>query len=316
MSFADEQRRADVEATARARALGPNSVLLYSCANAPYQDFVPLFAFSGLASDARFIAEAGVEDASSFAAEHGPALDLIDRTFAGRFLWREIPWTQPNGSKFRPHVVRFVTPPQTQADYVFISDVDFVFLDPELIDRHLAFMARTGLPYSNSIRPGARRMSGLHFTRWDALYPLPALAGLDLHRGNDEETLAAILERKGLPLQDREWFRPSPGIHISPSRQINVQEQDGRRIPGWGWHAFAAQHLAFWARPDAGELRPLLSERIRSGLDQLDVAVVKHLARGVRGQRETRAVRSPAGPEKASDEVSPNSKSRDRPTSD
>ncbi|HEX8232799.1 MAG TPA: hypothetical protein VF559_05595 [Caulobacteraceae bacterium] len=289
MSLTDDERRANAEWTARARALGPNSVLLYSCANAPYQDFVPLFAFSGLALDSRFIAEAGVQDAAAFAAEHGPALDLIEQTFPDRFTWRAVPWKRPDGTRLRPHVVRFVTPPQNRAEYVFISDVDFVFLNPELIDQHFRIMGRLGLPYSNSIRPGTRRMSGLHFTRWDALYPLPDLSGLDLHHANDEENLAAILERKGLPLQDRVWERPSPGVHISPSRDMNPSDKDGRRIPGWSWQPFAAEHQAFWSREDAKALRPLLSDRLRAALAQLDEAVAAHLEKLRR--RERRAVR-------------------------
>jgi hypothetical protein len=290
MMVADhDTRRLNLEGTARARALLPGSVLLYSCANGPYQDFVPLFAFSALALDERFVAEAGVEDDAAFQAEHGPAVALIDQAFPGRFTWRAVPWRRPDGGKLRPHVVRFITPPATRRDWVFISDVDFVFLNRELIDQHFRVMARLGLPYSNSIRPGTRRLSGLHFTAWDALYPLPDLSGLDLARGNDEENLASIVERKGLPLQDRVWERPSPGVHISPSREMNPSEKDGRRIPGWSWTPFAAEHQAFWARDEARALRPLLSERLRDALDRLDAAVAAHLEKS--GRRERRALR-------------------------
>lgn len=289
MSLTDEERRANLEWTARARALGPNSVLLYSCANAPYQDFVPLFAFSALALDPRFAVEAGVQDSAAFTTDHGPALDLIEQTFPGRFTWRAVSWKQSDGTKLRPHVVRFVTPPRTEREYVFISDIDFVFLNRDLIDQHFRIMGRLGLPYSNSVRPGTRRTSGLHFTRWDALYPLPDLSGLDLHHANDEENLSAILQRKGLPLQDKVWERPSPGVHISPSREMNPSEKDGRRIPGWSWQPFAAEHQAFWAREDARALRPLLSARLREALDRLDQAIAAHLDKSRR--RERRALR-------------------------
>jgi hypothetical protein len=185
-----------------------------------------------------------------------------------------VAWQAADGGKIRPNTIRFITPPLTSCDYVYITDADFLFLNTGLIRQHFRFMKRRGLPYSNSVRPEADRMSGLHFTKTDAFYPLPSLEGLDL-RENDEIILREICIRKGLHIQDEEWFRPSPGIHMSPNREVLPSIVDGRKIPGWSVGPWSKTYRELAAHPDFGAFRKTLSDRLQDGLAQIDQTLRK-----------------------------------------
>ena len=246
----------------------PASLLFFTCANAPYHDFAPLYACSVLFCAPGARVEIGVEGAFTFEAVHGGAVDVLWEHF-GRdaFSYRSAPWTLPNGAKIVPNTVRFLTPPQVAADYIYIGDIDIIFLDRTFPTAHLNFMAKTGLPYSNSVRPGTKRLSGLHFTKRAAYYPVPETKGLDLTSSNDEEVLYQLVRRKGLPVQDQEWFRPTHGIHMSPNRSI--RGEPGVR-PGWGVEHHLANYRQFIAFEPMRALRPYLSARVRGYLDQIE----------------------------------------------
>ena len=248
------------------------SIVFFTCANASYEDFVPLYAFSILAHIKDSTVEIGVEDAKAFTALHRPTLSIIDETFgAGRLKLRNVSWRLPNGQRIVPNSVRFINCPISKAEYVYIGDVDIIILDSDLVAQHLAYMKETGLPYSNSVRPSSRRLSGLHFTRMDAHYPLPQFDDLNICRLNDERLLYEIISRKTLPIQDKHWFRPVHGIHISPNRHPGrSQDLYGRPYPGWG----IKNHIQSWKSLNQNlsfqKLRGLLSSRIRFCLDAID----------------------------------------------
>lgn len=100
----------------------------------------------------------------------------------------------------------------TCTEYVYIGDIDIIVLDSTIVDQHLKLMAKTGLPYSNRARGGPRaQLSGLHFTRYDAYYPVPDVSDIDITQEVDEALLYKIVQRRGLPIQDQ-IPRPFPAF--------------------------------------------------------------------------------------------------------
>lgn len=242
--------------------------LFYGCADRKYDDFAPLHAASVLSHVQNARVEIGVEDARAYRADHGAATDIIHSVFGlDRFIIREVGWTI-NGKRIVPNSVRFITTPLTFTEYVYIGDIDIIVLDPKIIDHHLRVMAETGLPYSNRARGAPRaQLSGLHFTRHDAYYPLPNLSDIDITEEVDEALLYKIVQRRGLPIQDK-VARPFPGIHVSPNRPPEGKElADGKRGPGWGIRKWPTEFTAFSKSDLMQKLRPRLSPRIQGLLD-------------------------------------------------
>lgn len=251
------------------------SLLYFTCANRAYDDFVPLYVASGLWHAPGSRCEVGLEDLQSFEENHREALDLL-LTWYGfdRILLRTANQFKES-TRILPNTVRFIDEPNWSAEYIYVGDVDFLILRRDLQKQHITFMHKMGLSYSNSVRPNTRRMSGLHFSRYDALYPLPALTDLDLTKMNDEEVLYEICLRKGLEIQDKEWFRPEPGIHLSPNRSPLDRKVNGRLVPGWGIRPFAKAYSAFRNTKFFKELRPRLSDRVERCLTRVDEQVAQ-----------------------------------------
>lgn len=253
----------------------PGETLFFGCANSNYYDFIPLHAASVLSNVPNTTVEIVVDDQDAFKVDHARATDMIHQAFGReRLLVRPVDWTvYCPGRKVRkrivPGSVRFVTMPVTRADYVHIGDVDIIVLDPEIVRRHLNFMAQTGLPYSNKVRKRPQ-LRGLHFTRYDAYYPLPDLSHIDLSREGDEALLYQIVQLRGLPIQDKDGRPPMPGIHVSPNRPPEGRLlANGQRGAGWGIEKWTREFIAFSETALMQELRPALSSRIQSILETI-----------------------------------------------
>jgi hypothetical protein len=254
------------------------SILFFTCANGPYEDFGPLYAFSVLAHVDNASVEIGVENVDSFFSQHGPAIELVRRTFGEEKLKiRAVPWVLANGRKILPNSVRFINEPEMRAEYVYIGDIDIILLDRKFMASHLKDMDATGLPYSNSVRPATTRMSGLHFAVMDAHYPLPKLDDLDLRTLNDEIVLYEIVKRKGMPIIPDRWYRPTHGIHISPNRPVEkTKTEEGQVVPGWSVEPYKSQWAMLNAENAFQQLRTMLSPRVRECLLSIDEVAQKH----------------------------------------
>lgn len=267
-------------------------ILFFTAANQAYEDFVPLYAFSILSHVTDSAVEIAVEDTAGFYARHGAAAALLADCFGkNKLVVRNTRWTLPDRRRILPNTVRFITPPTIESDYVYIGDIDIIVLETNLLAMHLRHMELTGLPYSNSVRPTTMRMSGLHFTRTTAYYPLPDVSDLDLNGMNDEMVLYEIVRRRGLAVQDGAWYRPIHGIHISPNRppeQI-LDESGNVVVPGWGINPYARQWQRMSANTEFRRLRPLLSARVQDALNRIDSIVA---AIRPEGRAETAPTRS------------------------
>lgn len=242
-----------------------NTTFFTAC-NAPYWPFVVPYATAVLIHNDDSMVEICVEDASLFQREHGRSLQLVSEAFPDRVLIRE--------GSFKgtiPNSVRFLETPLTRTEFTYIGDVDILILDNDITSVHAAHMGRTGLPYSNCVRSGTRRLTGLHFTRTDAHYPLRVPSDLDL-KGNDEELLFRLVVEKGLVLPDPlEAFRPVHGIHLSLAR-APCPSPNGR--PHWGLTAhYARRYRDLWSNPVWAEVVPLLHPSFRWLLLVLEAAL-------------------------------------------
>jgi hypothetical protein len=241
-------------------------LLFYCCADRRYEDFAPLFIASSLWSVETARAEIGLESVDRYVGENRRLMQIIEETYRDRVVLRDVAWTR-NGVAIKPNTVRFVTQPETRASYVYICDIDLIFLDRRFPAGHLEFMEKVGLPYSNCTRPDTERLTGLHFTAWDAMYPLPDISDLNLRTTDDEVVLRLMCARKGLGFHDL-WYRPVPGIHISPNRQPEPSvSASGAQIPGW----HARPHLRAYAQFRQSDvfraIAPLLKGKAREAID-------------------------------------------------
>lgn len=193
-----------------------------------------------LANDQDAVVEIVLEDPARFAASNTEALALLDRFFEGRYAL-----SPGDFAGMTPNTLRFLATPTLVNEHVYIGDIDILVLEP-IAPGHLEHMARTGLPYSNVTRPPKhRRLSGRHFTRWDAFYPRPPEARLErLH--HDEATLFDLVTARGLPLPDPEdTYRPVHGFHLSLNRDPRAAEK--LPAPTWCVH-YSAEHARAYAR--------------------------------------------------------------------
>ncbi len=248
------------------------SLLFFTCADAGYEDFAPLYIASVLWSVPDTRAEVGLVAADAFMSANPDALHSLHQHFGDRFLLRDVDWYR-DGKKILPNTVRFLNEPLTRADNIYIGDIDIIHLDRNFPAQHLKFMDTMNLPYANSRRTGTARMTGLHFARWEAMYPLPDIADIDVQRENDEVVLGTICDRKGLPQHDQMW-RPVPGIHVSPNRvPISVADAEGVRRPDWGIRNWVAAYGEFRASVMFRDLYPALSGKAKAAIDAIDASL-------------------------------------------
>jgi len=245
---------------------------IFTCADRKYEDFAPLFIAFCLWSNSDATVEIGVEDADRFAAVHREAMSRLTSTHGkNAFLIRNVNWRTSQDRNIFPNSVRFLAEPVLPSEYIYISDIDIVTLEGGIAKQHIDDMARTGLPYSNWVRTGKKRLTGLHFSRRDWQYPLPPLDDLDFAEINDELLLYTLVGRKlgyDPPLGER--FRPVHGIHMSPNRAPGGSIRKGNAKPGW----LIGPHRNRWdqfRRTDGfRDLEPHFSERIRKFVGQID----------------------------------------------
>jgi len=124
--------------------------------------------------------------------------------------------------------LRFIIEPKIWSEYTYISDVDIIILE-NIIDRHLPVI-KSGKDYSNMVRPGTKKLTGLHFVKTHSHYPLPKLKRLLKKFKNDEDLLYAIAHKKGYLQNDTQTsYRPGLGLHMS----LNRFPLPLMNLPGW-----------------------------------------------------------------------------------
>lgn len=189
----------------------------FSSANKAYEMFVAPYIASVLAHNDDARVEICLDDAAAFARANGAALAILRAGFGQeRFHLRNAAPAPDADREMPPNSVRFVQTPDEITTYTYIGDIDMLVLE-SVTDKHLRRMRRTGLPYSNVLRPSGKALSGLHFTESDAYYPVRLPPGATLNM--DERLLYEMVMARGLGLPDPEdRWRPMHGYHLSLRR--------------------------------------------------------------------------------------------------
>ena len=76
-------------------------------------------------------------------------------------------------------------------------------------------MNRRNNNYSNIVRSNSEKLTGLHFTEYEAYYPIPKLKNYSIY---DENLLFNIVKSKLKKIDYNNKYRPNFGIHASPNR--------------------------------------------------------------------------------------------------
>ena len=233
------------------------STLFFTSANERYEPFVLPYITSVLEHNEDTIVEIVLKDPKQFESENRDALEVLGSAHPERFRLR------PGKFDCRaPHSVRFLETPIQMAEYVYIGDIDILILE-EVIAYHIAHMQKTKLPYSNILRQGKMVLSGLHFTQYQAYYPLPScdpkLFGLD------EKLLFEIVKAKGHSfLPDDDWIRKCHGFHLTLQRPSSQWDLPREHLPAYS----ALRRSRLWQQLD-----PLFDTRYRRLICLLDTAL-------------------------------------------
>ena len=238
----------------------PPRTVFFTVAVGPHRMFAIPYCYSILKSNPDAAVEILVDDVDHFVYSNTDALRFLDPT---RVLLRNAPFPASDA----PYM-RFLYQPRTKAQYVYIGDVDVLILDEGITESHVWNAQRLGLPYSNILRPGGDRLSGLHFTEWDAYYPIDPLP-LSMLRNfvGDENLLKLLVERRGHAMPAGA-YRPLHGIHMSLNRD-RVVKQSGVLTWGVGEAEWKAYKL-FASKAEWRELLPLLDPAYRDLITKLE----------------------------------------------
>lgn len=222
--------------------------LIYSCVDKEYSHWIPLYCLGMLYHNSNIDMEIGME--GTLDDDEQQAVEYLRNRFPEskiiineNLFVRDGNYAVVDGIKCIFNTVRFITTPTITDEYIYIGDIDIICLEEDIFRRHIEFMEKENMCYSNIVRKNTDilRMSGLHFTIYDCYYPLPSFEGINM-MGNDEAILAEFLIRKGIDLNYSATWRPAHGVHFSKNRP--TVGGDGK-IPGWGAKPYKNKWMEF-----------------------------------------------------------------------
>lgn len=222
--------------------------LIYSCVDKEYAHWIPLYVLGMLYHNSNIDIEIGME--GTLCDNDRQSIEYLKNRFPKstikineNLFVRDGNYAVVNGIKCIFNTVRFITTPTIINEYIYIGDIDIICLEQDIFSKHVEFMKKENMKYSNIVRINSNppRLTGLHFSIYDCYYPLPSFEGIDMLR-NDEQILAELVTRKGIDLNYSVQWRPVHGIHFSKNRP-NVGG-DGK-IPGWGANPYKETWFEF-----------------------------------------------------------------------
>lgn len=246
-------------------------VLVYTCCDELYSHFIPIFCNTLLRSDKLKMIdiEIGV-NVNSLSKNEEHALDFLRKKYSyskikinyNIFIKNKTGIFYKN-IKLHANSVRFVSEPTIKNKYVYITDVDiFIFTDNYFINL-IDDMKRKNNKYSNLVRPNRKQLTGLHFTEYDAYYPVPKQEKYDIC---DEVLLFNIVKSKGIKIDMHTQYRPNPGIHASPSRP----HVNSIGYVGWLAELYKVSWINYCRSDDFKYIYPLLDNYIIKQISKLN----------------------------------------------
>ncbi len=199
-----------------------------------YTKFIPFYIYSVLKSYPDYYVKILVRDQLN--KQEKKSLNLLKSNLSTNFEVKEnyfnninLPEMETKGQSNK--TLRWFIPEKEFINfkYAYIGDIDFLIVreDPPLLDGHLSHCKETNLPYSNRIRNGTERLSGLHFiivkdyyekigsiinyylNNLDKLYE-------DIKKANKQEEFFYNLVESTIGFGDihKQNYRPHHGFHL------------------------------------------------------------------------------------------------------
>lgn len=209
--------------------------LVYTLCNTPYEHFIPLFILSNVFFNNDVDIEIGVSK-PILSENIEKTITIIKTAFPNNKIkitynsFREIDKTfaKVNDIKLRYGTLRWFVHPQINDDYVYISDIDIICLEP-FTQWHIKQMNSWNGEYDNIVRHNNKqKMSGLHFSKYTAFYPIN-IKYVTNWETNDEIILKQLVSAKTI-INEKLTKRPVHGFHLSPNRKM----LDNNGKPSWG----------------------------------------------------------------------------------
>lgn len=242
----------------------------FTCCDKKYEHFIPIFVHSILYYNDDADIEIGVENKDELDKNVTDCISLIREWYKdANIVIRDAYFGLHKVDKLWracPNVVRFIETPTIKNEYVYICDIDIITLDKNITATHVMDMEKTGLNYSNIVRPytdeNLRRLTGLHFSKWDSYYPIPDFSDLVRQSmlNNDEVFLYNLVKKQNV-ISEETQFRPVHGIHISANRE---------NPSAWGLRKRKNQWNDYRNSDEFKMIETLLDEKIHNYIIKID----------------------------------------------
>jgi hypothetical protein len=222
-----QQRKSTLQTSSHSSRIGEADLCFAVYVHGDYDCYVPLYIASALISYPAAFVKVFVSDNAVPTSDH---LDYISSHIGNRFSvlrWSPLPVPV---SKFQ-RTARWLLPQAQFLDYryVYIGDVDFVIVHETggITQPHVDHCRDLGVPFSNVVRKGTRRLTGLHFVEtspyFEQMQPVLdkyATCTSFLSRPNEEVLYDLVQEGIGIPLKrmSRFPYRPHHGLHLGVLR--------------------------------------------------------------------------------------------------
>ena len=239
-----------------------------------YCSFIPLFCASILYCDKRNRTDIEiVTDLSAFPENIEKSLKFL-RTI---FIYSKIKirynmyktgkkTTFLNNKKITRESIRWLIEPEIKNEYIFIGDIDIIYLKENYYDNYLMDMFNRTSCYSNIVRNNSHNMGGVHFSKYYCLYPILLSKDVNLMMYN-EELLFTRLKELHVEIDFKTTYRPIFGVHMSVNRKF-VEDKENNIT----WEAAGKKYL--WKKFTNTEIYkyiyPLLDEFIKAKIDLLE----------------------------------------------
>jgi len=240
---------------------------IFTYCNGIYRDFAPIFILSNLYHNNDCFVEVAMDDANYN--EIKESLNVLSDLYKNKFYVYSVKHkeVQPKNvtCNLIPNTIRFILTPINKSDYVYISDIDIITLEKNIIEMHIDNMVKNDLPYSNIVRSSSTRLTGLHFTPYENYYPIPDYSDL-CRKGtlnHDEVFLYELVKKKYPNFKLDKTYRPVHGIHVSPNR-----EPEG--IMNWGMKRWKSEWINFRNSDNFLKVEPTFSDMIKSKIKIID----------------------------------------------
>ena len=226
--------------------------------------------------DCRF--EIFVDDCEWFEQEYSGGLSALRKKIGNdNLLINNVCLSQLNGMPYNQAVPRFLQKPNTRTPYFYLGDIDILVLETHISERHIFFMEKNDLPFSNVLRspaeenPDEKRLSGLHFSEWEAFFPQPQLSPEVYDSWSSEFTLFEIVKAKIGDFEINHNFRPIHGFHLSD--KLYMFHEDSTNQIGLTNTAHVNSYLSLRSSETWGQMKNHFSPVFLSWLDILDGVV-------------------------------------------